>query len=79
MKKTVLLNRFKKFSCLEVSLDGLTFNSESIQAERIAEDADYEGIRICFQGSLGSAKVKMQIDIGFSDVIFPFPQDSSLD
>jgi len=29
---------------VEVEPDGLTFDSEAIQTERITEDADYEGI-----------------------------------
>ena len=41
--------------------------------ERIAEDADYEGARAKFQGRLGNARLAMQIDIGFSDVITPAP------
>ena len=71
-----IIRQIQEILSVEVSPDGLTFNSASIKAERIAEDADYEGQRICFQGSLGSAKVKMQIDIGFSDVIFPAPVES---
>jgi len=58
--------------------DGLIFDPASIQAERITEDADYEGIRIRFRGSLDSARVNMQIDIGFGDVIFPGPVESDL-
>jgi len=63
---------------MEVDDDGLTFLPDNIQAERITEDTDYEGIRIRFQGSLGSAKIFMQIDIGFGDIIFPGPQESTL-
>ena len=38
-----------------VEPDGLEFDRESVEAERIAEDADYEGVRVRFRGSLGSA------------------------
>lgn len=51
--------------------DGLTFDPDSIRAERITEDADYEGIRVRFTGSLDNARVPMQIDIGFGDVVYP--------
>jgi hypothetical protein len=62
----------------EVYDDGLVFLPVTIQSERITEDADYEGIRIRFQGALRIAKIFMQIDIGFGDVIFPGPQESTL-
>jgi predicted nucleotidyltransferase component of viral defense system len=55
----------------EVEPDGLEFNPETIEAERIAEDADYEGVRVHFQGNLGSARINMQFDVGFGDKVIP--------
>lgn len=63
---------------VDVETDGLAFDPDSIQAERIIEDADYEGIRIRFLGALGSARINMQIDIGFGDVVYPEPEESDL-
>lgn len=51
--------------------DGMVFDHESVATERIAEDADYEGVRATFQALLGNANLPMQIDIGFSDIITP--------
>ncbi len=51
--------------------DGLVFDANSVATERIAEDADYEGVRAKFLGRLGNTRIAMQIDIGFSDVITP--------
>jgi len=59
---------------LEVEADGLVFDPESVRAERITEDADYEGIRIRFSGVLGTARIHMQVDIGFGDVVHPEPR-----
>ncbi len=56
-----------------VSDDGLVFDAQNVTTERIAEDADYEGVRARFQGQLGKARIAMQIDVGFSDVITPAP------
>jgi hypothetical protein len=61
-----------------VVIDGLAFDTDAIQAERIVEDADYEGIRIRFLATLGSAKIHMRIDIGFGDVVYPDPEESDL-
>jgi hypothetical protein len=63
---------------VDVESDGLTFNPDSIRSERITEDADYVGTRVRFQCSLGSAKVYMQVDIGFGDIVYPDPEESDL-
>lgn len=56
-----------------VEPDGLTFEPESVEGERIVEDADYEGVRVRFRGGLGTARITMQLDIGFGDVVVPQP------
>ena len=53
--------------------DGVTFDPQSVSTSRIAEDADYEGVRATFKGHLGKVLLSMQIDFGFSDVITPAP------
>ncbi len=58
--------------------DGLNFDTSNISGERITEDADYEGVRIRFEGRLEAAKIPMQIDIGFGDVVVPGPQEAIL-
>jgi predicted nucleotidyltransferase component of viral defense system len=58
----------------EVEPDGVVFDVTDIDAERIAEDADYEGIRIRFRGSLDTARFVIQLDIGFGDIIVPSPE-----
>jgi hypothetical protein len=63
---------------VSVEPDGLAFAPDSIQSERITEDADYEGLRIRFLGFLDSAKVTLQVDIGFGDIIYPGPEESDL-
>lgn len=70
-----VLSDVTKEICLQkVEPDGLVFDPASIAGEHITEDADYEGVRIRFRGSLGAARVAMQIDVGFGDVIFPSPK-----
>ena len=58
---------------IKVEPDGLLFDANSISAEHITEDADYEGIRLRVRGSLGAARISLQIDIGFADVVVPRP------
>jgi hypothetical protein len=58
---------------VEVEKDGMSFHAETVTAARITEDADYEGVRVRLQGSLGNARVSLQVDIGFGDVVVPGP------
>ncbi|MEK7704893.1 MAG: nucleotidyl transferase AbiEii/AbiGii toxin family protein [Myxococcota bacterium] len=59
----------------DVEPDGMVFDSATVKTERIKEDADYEGVRARFVGLLGKARVAMQIDVGFGDVVTPGAQD----
>lgn len=51
--------------------DGLVFDSGTVATVRIAEDADYEGVRATFRGCFGKMPLAMQMDVGFGDVITP--------
>jgi len=62
---------------MEVGPDGMLFDDSSVVGEPIAEDADYQGIRITLRGTLGNARVSLQVDIGFGDIISPHPTRSS--
>ncbi|NLF03153.1 MAG: nucleotidyl transferase AbiEii/AbiGii toxin family protein [Anaerolineales bacterium] len=53
--------------------DGLHFDGESVVGERITEAADYAGVRVRFRAYLGTARIPMQIDIGFGDPLVPGP------
>lgn len=55
----------------KVEPDGLVFKAATVKAARIKENADYEGVRVRFEGLLGKAKIPMQIDVGFGDVVVP--------
>ena len=41
------------------------------ELSRSWEGAQYSGVRVRFVGYLGKARVPMQIDVGFGDVLFP--------
>ncbi len=55
----------------DVEPDGMVFDPATVKSERIKEDADYAGVRVRFVGLLGKARVAMQIDVGFGDVVTP--------
>jgi predicted nucleotidyltransferase component of viral defense system len=56
-----------------VPSDGVVFAANAIEASRIKEDAQYEGVRVRFHAVISGARVPMQLDIGFDDVITPGP------
>jgi hypothetical protein len=56
-----------------VESDGMLFGSGSLKAERITEDAHYQGLRVRLTGYLGSSRATLQIDIGFGDIVLPEP------
>jgi hypothetical protein len=58
-----------------VKPDGLEFDGESIVGQVITTDAEYDGFRVRFRGQLGTARIAMQIDIGFGDVVTPDPSE----
>ncbi len=61
---------------IDDSQDGLVFDVDSIQATTIKEDADYEGVRVKFRCTLDSARIAMQIDVGFGDTVIPEAQNA---
>jgi hypothetical protein len=46
--------------------DGVAFDPASIEVQPIQEDAEYEGVRVRFHGTLAKARIPMQLDIGFA-------------
>jgi hypothetical protein len=58
---------------MDVAADGMSFKAETVTAARITEGAEYKGVRVRVPGGLGNARVSLQIDVGFGDVIVPGP------
>lgn len=56
---------------IEVEDDGLVFNPASVETQPITGQVEGGGVRLRFDGSLGTARVRMQIDVGLGDVITP--------
>jgi len=51
--------------------DGLRFDATTLVGRRIKQDADYQGVRLTFVAFLEKARIPMQVDIGFGDVVTP--------
>ncbi len=62
---------FEEICRVEVERDGLAFDLSSIAIEEIRGDQEYSGRRVKLIANLGSARIRVQIDVGFGDVVTP--------
>jgi predicted nucleotidyltransferase component of viral defense system len=67
-----LVNIFKKICAINFD-DAVRFDLDSITADRIKENTEYEGIRLKVTGYLDKSRHVLQFDIGFGDVVVPKP------
>ncbi len=64
---------FREICSLPCPSDGVTFNSETIDTETISEHNRQNGVRLFIDGGFHTIKQRLQIDIGFGDVVVPDP------
>jgi type I restriction enzyme S subunit len=65
---------FRELCSVPVEGDGVVFEDETLTAEPIRDDTEYHGLRLKFRATLDSAKIQMQIDVGFGNAIEPGPE-----
>lgn len=65
---------FREVCAAAVEPDGMTFDPVSVAARPIREDSVYDGIRLNILATLGKARVPLQVDVGFGDIITPEPR-----
>lgn len=68
-----MIKVFREVCAISVD-DGVTFDLDTISAEPITEDADYQGIRMKIPSFLDRSRSYVQFDIGFGDVVIPNPE-----
>jgi hypothetical protein len=68
---------FKEICTTPVPDDGLALDPKTVTAERIKENADYEGVRVSFIGRIENARIPMQMDIAFGDTVTPAPAETA--
>jgi hypothetical protein len=69
-----IVGLIREVALFDVADDGLVFDPSSFAGGAIREDADYAGVRATFTGRVDAARIHMQIDIGFGDVVTPGPE-----
>ena len=66
---------FAALCAIQVEPDGLEFDTATIRIEAIREDQEYVGERVRITCTLGSARIVIQVDVGFGDAVTPPPEE----
>jgi hypothetical protein len=53
--------------------DGLAFDASSVKVTEIRDTQEYGGFRVLLTARLGTAILRLQVDVGFGDAITPAP------
>jgi len=65
-----LIAAFTDLCSLEID-DGIRFDAQSIRAEEIRKEANYNGIRITLLAWIDGARCPVQVDVGYGDAVTP--------
>lgn len=58
---------------IQIPSDGITYDPDSVKVDQIREDNTYGGLRCTLSAYLGTAKLRVQLDVGFGDAVTPQP------
>ena len=62
---------FRNICNNDVVPDGLVFDANTVSVSPIREEREYQGHRVTLTGFLGKARIPVQVDVGFGDVVTP--------
>ena len=62
---------FREIARADGEEDAVEFDPLSVRAEEIREDSRYDGVRVRLEARFGSARIPVQVDIGFGDAVTP--------
>ena len=68
-----LKSAFNEICAIYYPPDAVTFDTSSIVAEEIAGQDEYPGIRLFVNANLDTIRQRIQVDIGFGDIVIPAP------
>lgn len=60
-----------------VEPDGVELDARDLTLEPIREDQEYAGLRAGFTAKLGEARMRLQVDIGVGDAVWPAPREQT--
>jgi predicted nucleotidyltransferase component of viral defense system len=65
---------FREVCAAQVEPDGMTYLADSIRVADIRPEDAYGGKRVTLRAHLGSARLRVQVDVGLGDAVLPSPQ-----
>lgn len=68
-----IADTFKAICSTNVPDDGVAFDIKGLTAAPIREDLEYGGVRVQTHAVIDGARIPIQVDIGFGDIITPGP------
>jgi hypothetical protein len=68
-----LTELFTRICQVEVKDDGIVFDPASLKVEPVREADKYQGARLAMNAILAGAKIRVLVDIGFGDHVYPAP------
>jgi hypothetical protein len=68
-----IVELFSRICQVDVPEDGIVFDPATLQVETVREAEKYQGFKLSLRGRLGMAVIRVQVDIGFGDRVYPAP------
>ncbi len=65
-----LVATFREIVAIEMN-DGVAFDSDSVRAALIREDAKYGRVRVQLNGRINNVRLVLRIHVGFGDAVMP--------
>jgi hypothetical protein len=62
---------FREICTVNAPDDGVIFLADTVRAEVARAEDEYSGLRVTLQATIAGARLPIQVDIGFGDVVTP--------
>ncbi len=69
-----LVNIFRDVCDVDVEPDAMTYRQDSIRVAAIRDEDAYGGRRVTLRAQFGSARLRVQVDVGLGDAVSPGPE-----
>ena len=74
LSNETLAQIFQEICTQDVEPDGMEYLPDSVTVTAIREDNVYGGWRVTLESRLGSARLRLQVDVGIGDAVTPKPE-----
>lgn len=66
-----IVRTFQSICSVKTEADGIDFLPETVRVDNIMDAEEYGGVRVRIDATLDAARIPLQIDIGYGDVVTP--------